>query len=213
MSAKPPIFTRDFRALVPQEGATLSVSAFGLDVLQRPFLTLAEGAESRVPSKGTADIVHTQLRATGAYSKTVREGLMCLVTVEYKGLIRGALPDALISTSMTTGSATATAGDSDIIRATQRTWDILFYAPSITFRYITTSRVTAPKYGISGGLQPHIFYQTIRDGNGRRRTSATNIIKQTREELRVLNSTPVPGTPYFENEETWARIITLEPKV
>ena len=211
MSAIDPRFLGSAARLVPLPGATMQKNAYGIDVLPRSFSCPTAQVESLVPAKGSRDIKYSNLFATGNYSVNEGEGLLCTLTVEYKGLLGGFIPDPLISTGLSTGQTSATHGDTGDADA-QRTWEIVFYSPTQTFRYITNGKPNGPKYSTYAGGPvdgPSILTQNITDGNGRRRSGAAGIVLYDRAELSALSSTPVPGTPYYEVEETWRGIYEL----
>lgn len=210
MPAKSPIQISVDR-LVPQPGATMTKNAYGIDVLPRPYSCPRARVSSLIPKAGTPDIFYSNLRATGNYSVTESEGLICTVTIEYKGLLNNAIPDPLISTGMSSGSTSATKSDTGDATS-QRTWEIVFYSPTQTFRYVSNGRPRSPRFSsYEGGpvAGPSIMTQSITDGNGRRRTSAPGITLIPRAELSAFSTIPVPGTPYYECEETWRGVYLL----
>lgn len=211
MSAKTPIFTGSAGGLVPIPGALMTKNAFGIDVLPRPFHAPRSRVKSLVPARGTSDIFYPNLRATGNYTILENEGLTCVLTVEYKGILNNAIPDVLISSGLSTGSTSATSG-SDGPAEDQRTWEIVYYSPTRTYRYVTNGRPSGPKYrDYKGGPvnSATIYTQSIKDGNGRPRGGTGTINLTYGAQLNGLVSNPVPGTPYYENEEVWAGVIIL----
>jgi hypothetical protein len=211
MAARPPVYAGSASGMTPSVGAEMQRNLFGIDALNRPFTCPRSLVQTSVPAVGTPDIFYPNLRATGYYSITEIEGQMCSVNVEYKGLLNGALPDALISSSLSTGSASATAGDSGAAED-QRTWEVVFYSPSRTFRYVLRSRPPSARYGWYAGLPsitPEVIFQSIKDGTGRNRSGAPGISQAVIGRLSAFNVAPVPGSPLFECEETWQGVIEL----
>ena len=212
MSAKIPIFLSSANVLTPLPGSTMTKNAYGIDVLPRQFSCPRAKVASAIPSKGSADTFYPNLHATGNYSVSEGEGLLVTVTVEYKGLLGGFIPDPLISTSLSTGQTSATNGDTGDPE-TQRTWEIVFYSPTQTFKYITSGKPTGPRFSdYKGGPVegPSIMTQNITDGLGRRRSNASGIGLSNRAELSGMSANPVPGTPYYEVEETWRGVFKLQ---
>lgn len=212
MNAPAPIFLGKSGILTPLPGSTMQKNAYGIDVLTRQFSCPRSKVSTAIPAKSSADVFYPNLRATGNYSVTEGEGLLCTLTVEYKGLLGGFLPDPLISTSLSTGQTSATSGDTGSADD-QRTWEIVYYSPTQTFRYITNGKPSGPKFATYKGgpvAGATIQTQSITDGNGRRRAGASRISKSDVAELASMNSTPVPGTPYYEVEEVWRGVIKLQ---
>jgi len=134
------------------------------------------------------------------------------VTLTYKGLLNGALPNPIVSDDITTSTTSATAGDSGDA-ADQRTWEIVFSSPARRFRYVASTRPSGPKFQtwVGGPVKsPSIITQSIRDGNGRPRASAPGIGQIFGAQLAGFTVDPVPGTPYFECEEIWQGVIVLQ---
>lgn len=134
------------------------------------------------------------------------------VTLTYKGLLNGALPNPLTYDDFSSGTTSATKGDSGDA-ADQRTWEILFSSPVRRYRYITNVRPTGPKFSASAASgpagHPSVITQSIRDGNGRPRSSAPGIGFLYGAQLQGFSVEPIPGTPYFECEEVWAGVFVL----
>ena len=213
MAAKLPILLSGANNLTPLAGSTMQKNAYGIDVLNRQFSCPRSKVSSAIPAKASADIFYPNLRATGNYSVNEGEGLLATISVEYKGLLNGFIPDPLITYAMGTGQTSATNGDTGD-PDTQRTWEIVFYSPTATYRYITNGKPLGPKYSTyKGGAvdSPEIQTQTITDGNGRRRIGAPTIALKVLAQLAGLNGTPVPGTPYYEVDETWKGVYLLVP--
>ena len=212
MSAKPPILLSGANNLTPIPGSTMQKNAYGIDVLNRQFSCPREKVSSSVPAKASSDIFYPNLRATGNYSVNEGEGLLATLSVEYKGLLNNFIPDPLISTTLGTGQTSATTPDAD--PATQRTWEIVFYSPAQTFRYITNGRPSGPRFSTYKGgpvASPSIQTQVITDGEGRRCIGAPTIALKVVAQLAGFNANPVAGTPYYECDETWKGVYLLVP--
>jgi hypothetical protein len=212
MPAKLPILLGQSSFLTPMPGANMQKNAYGIDVLSRPFSVPRNKVASAIPAQRSADIFYPNLRATGNYSVSEGEGLLCTVTVEYKGLLNNFIPDPLISTGLSTGQTSATTGDTGN-PDTQRTWEIVFYSPTQTFRYITSSNPAGSKFSsVSSPIaSPSILTQSITDGTGKRRADATGLSLTNHFEITTFTSNTVPGTPFFENEETWRMVYQIKP--
>lgn len=206
MAGRAPVFAGSASGLTPLPGARVSVNPFGMSVLSRPYHAPRASAKSLVPSVGSIDIYYPNLRATGFYEIEEGEGLTCKLNVEFKGLIDGAIPDPLIGSDISTGSVSATSGD-DGDAEDQRTWEVVFSSPRRIYNYITDGRPTGPRFNdyVGGPVDaPSIIYQSIRDGNGRPRGSASGISLSARATLASLTANPVPGTSFYEVSEVWA---------
>lgn len=215
MSARTPITIGSAVGLTPAVGATLQRNAYNIDVLSRPFTCPRDKVKQLIPSAGTPDIFYNNLYSTGNYSLVENEGLQCTVTLEYKGLLNGALPDPVISTGLSTSSTSATGGDAGPPED-QRTWDILYFSPSRTYRYVANSEPRGPRFNsyISGAMgTPSMIYQQIRDGTGRPRSSVSNISLTAIAQISGFRADQVPGSkgPLFEVEEVWSGYIHLTP--
>lgn len=207
-----PILIGSANGLTPATGATLQRNAYGIDVLSRPFTCPRSRVPGIIPAEGTADIFHRTLYATGNYSVVENEGLQCTVTVEYKGLMAG-IPDPIKSRGLSTSSVSATGGDSGPPEQ-QRTWEILYFSPSVSYKYVASGEPTGPRFGPEiKNAAPIIVTQTIRDGNGKPRASVGNISIVPVLRNSGFKAEMVPGSkgPLYEVEETWNGYFELKP--
>jgi len=212
-NAKTPAFLGDSQLCIPLPGSTMQKNYYGIDVLNRQFSCPRSEVGNSIPPKASSDFFYPNLCATGNYSVNEGEGLMTTISVEYKGLLNNFIPDPLITYGMGTGQTSATNGDTGDAE-TQRTWEIVFYSPTATYRYITNGKPIGPKFSTYAGgavASPTIQTQSITDGTGRRRISAPTIALQVIGQLAGFNASPVAGTPYYECDETWRGVYILVP--
>ena len=181
----------------------MNKNAFGIDVLNRPFLAPRDRAQSLVPKAGTKDIFYSNLRATGNYSIEEGEGLMCELTVEYKGLLNGAIPDPILVYGNVTKATSLehTSGNES------RTYNVSYVSDSLTTNYITNTRnQTFPKSDLPFGFQYLILQSiyTVTSGSDSRKgnTYAGNPPVSVSITLDSITRNQVPGTPYWECSQT-----------
>lgn len=126
------------------------------------------------------------------------------VTLTYKGVIESRDP---LGTSET-GISTVTTTTATPIEASR---DVQYYSPQTTWRYVTNSRQISAKVGdVYGNIV--VINSVIRDKYGNIYTGVapaglvTALLLPEKKVLVNLRSEPVPGTPFFENEETIAKM-------
>lgn len=201
MSAKVPVFTGNANGLVPAVGAVMKKNAFGIDVLTRPFTCPRAKVQNLVPKKGTADIFYPRLKATGNYSITEKDGLMCSIDVEYKGLLNGVIPDPILSYSKTTGSLgyDAEAGGE------QRSYNCVYQSDVLQFHFVNDkpkppASVRAPS---GGGLTYNFLISQFTVNSGPRKGESFFGNPPNVSAVPVVasqNYASVPGTPFYEGE-------------
>ena len=211
MSAKAPIYLDGATGLVALPGASMTKNAFGIDVLNRPFYAPRSTLASLIPTAGTADIMYSNLKATGNYTVIEEEGKTCKVSVEYKGLLSGTLPSPLFSNGLLSGTASKTNNEraADWIRSV----DIVFMSPSQTKRYIADSTVSGAtdlpdNTGFTMGAAFPIKI-VITDYYGRRATDLHGLSWSTDLQIASFASNPVPGTIYYECEAVFKSILVI----
>jgi len=209
--AATPIFAGSSTGLVPLPGAVMTKNAYGIDVLSRPFYAPRASVGSYVPSAGTADIVYSNLKATGNYSITEDEGLTCKILVEYKGLLSGSIPEPLHSSGLSSGCASGSSVNTDVWAV--RNLTMVFASPAKTKRYIAEGGAYGPPSvpDSSGVVLDHAWalVKHITDGTGRIAYGDTGLEYSYETQISNFTANPVPGTIYYECEATWKAIIVI----
>lgn len=125
------------------------------------------------------------------------------VTLRYKGLINGRIPDPRYSdsTSQKSTSVTTTVGGEE------RTYDILYVSPQVVMRYITNTRGFSQMPVLTGLGVPLIFASSYVDpSTGRRRSGNPSGISMYGL-IESKNQEPIDGTPWFETEVTASGVV------
>lgn len=134
------------------------------------------------------------------------------VTLYYKGLHRGTIPDpaafdetGICSTSIGADVASLNITNSDGVAAKTAVRDIEFYCPQTTWRYIRYGRPSGYSYGaIANGRTATIIRNVIRLDNGMEyRGNApaglvTALYLNPSNRIIGPHAEPVHGTPYYE---------------
>lgn len=208
MSSKSPLFLGSAGAMTPMPGALMTKNAYGIDVLPRQFHCPRSLVQSKIPSQGSPDFFYPNLKATGNYTILETEGLSCILTVEYKGLVNNVIPPVLVSY----GVSTKTASISRVVSSETRAYSIVYQTDVVTAKYITSGLSFRPSFSVTNYAYRIItsVYTVESSGDSTRlgrvflgSPSAPTIISVS-DGVRRL---PVPGTPFYECEESWSYLI------
>jgi len=178
---------------------------FGIDTLQRKMRGATDNLEAylaglaqgnKAPSPWGA--LYLQTWETDGNPKGYTE-----VTLHYKGLLSGKIPDPKISFSNATKSTTITAknsNDDDV------TYDILYISPQVIYKSVlNTKKGGAPSYDFAGDVTIRSSIYTDPDTGQRRGGFPPNLKFRQSVENDVFD--PVYGSPYFERETTVSGVI------
>jgi hypothetical protein len=184
-----------------------SKSPFGLDTVNRKF-------------KGAAPLLRGFLNSlsqgspcpdyTGCYLSTWTADdnpVYPEVVLSYVGLLKGNLPDPIGEDEITLQNITVTTET-----PTKASREIEYEALTTRWRYIERTRSTGKFKNTSYNMDPFIRSSVIRTEDGKVYTAAvpiplfTALTPPVRPRRIALTCNPVPGTPFFECEETICRM-------
>ncbi|HRJ71917.1 MAG TPA: hypothetical protein PLS03_06810 [Terrimicrobiaceae bacterium] len=212
MPAKSPIMTGSATGLTPSVGAIMTKNAFGVDVLSRPFTCPRNRVQQLVPKRGTQDLFYPNLRATGNYVIEEGEGMICSITLEYKGLLNGAIPDPVVSYGSLTKSVSLTrtrtlSGSDDQSGSTVYIYSVLYVTDVAKVQFVSDNLRTRPAIELSKDAFGYRILQSTyvvgsspnaelvgREGAGNPISPSISVISDGVTRNRV------PGTPFYECE-------------
>jgi hypothetical protein len=149
----------------PVAGSVLTVDAFGLDSLERPYKvridrkTVVQGQLSRL--KGKQDFEFKTMALTGWTER--EEGPFVVFTVTFKGLFDNKIPNPKFSGgfSLQRGTSSMTGATLAGLPALQgASVDIEYLAPFTTVKYVRRERPTQPQFA-NDIITGDIIYQSV----------------------------------------------------
>lgn len=192
-----------------------SKNEFGIDTLSRKFRGPATKLSAFLSGLAQGQVYNSFYLQTWAADE---DPVFPTVTLSYKGLLRR-IPDpistddtAMQSVSLST-SRDDPEGSGKVINWVR---DIQFWASTTTWKYISNSRPTAPRYtAINGNRNPVIFRSSITGSNGKVYAGAnapadliTSLTPAATSIVQSSSAEQVYGTPWFECQDTVIRTFT-----